>query len=77
MDIQEVFYYTATFAMLLAILFFLGMIALLFYLKKKLTDLNSYGKSVISKIDMLVDEMKEKLSMLTSLRTTIFGRRPK
>lgn len=77
MDIQEIFYYTATIAMVLAILFFLGMVVLLFYIKKKISDLDAYGKSVIHKADTLVDGVKNQVKTVARLRSTILGKTTK
>ena len=50
MEIQEVFYWFATIAMALTILFLLAMVGLLFYIKKKITDLEESSSPEIKKV---------------------------
>lgn len=77
MDIQEIFYFTATIAMVLTILFLLGMVVLLFYIKKKVTDLDQYGKYVIHKADHIVEGVKNQVKAVTNLRATLLGKSSK
>ena len=77
MDIQEIFYFIATIAMVLTILFLLGMVVLLFYVKKKITDLDHYGKYVIHKADHIVEGVKNQVQAITNLKATILGKTTK
>lgn len=77
MDIQQVFYYMATIAMGLTIIFLLGMVMLLFYVKKKIADLDRYGKYVIHKADHMVEEVKSKVHAITNFPSTILGKSAK
>lgn len=77
MDIQNIFYWLASVAMVLTILFLLGMVALLFYVKKKITDLDKYGKYVIHKADHFVEGVKSKVQAVTNLKANILGKATK
>lgn len=77
MDIQNIFYFLASVAMVLTIVFLLGMVALLFYVKKKITDLDKYGKHVIHKADHIVEGVKNKVNALTNLKANILGKASK
>lgn len=74
MDIQEIFYFTATIVMVLAMLFMLGMLGLLFYIKKKISELDNYGKKVIQKADYFVEGVKNNIKTVTDIRSAIFRR---
>lgn len=77
MDIQQIFYFTATIAMVLTILFLLGMVVLLFYVKQKITDLDRYMKYVIHKADHVVEGVKNKVNAITSIPSTLLGKTSK
>jgi hypothetical protein len=74
MDIQYVFYWFATVAMALAILFFLGMIVMLFYIKQKVTDVEQYTKHVVHKADNVVDGISSQLRTIANFRSNILAK---
>jgi hypothetical protein len=77
MDIQEVFYWFATIAMALSIVVLIGMVGLLFYIKKKISDLDKFSREVIAKGNNIVDEVTSKIKFVTNLKSTILGKSPK
>ncbi len=81
MDIQQVFYWFATIAMAMSIVFLLAMVVLLFYIKKKVSDLDLYVKKVIVQLEDLVDSVSNPIkavtNSVTNFRTSILGKSSK
>ena len=77
MDIEHVYYWFATIAMMMAILFLLGMVILLFYIQKKIKDIHSYIKYVLHKTDHIVDGVNKQVNIFTSLRDAFMGKSSK
>lgn len=77
MDIQYIFYWFATIAMGMTIVLLLGMVILLFYIKKKIADLDRYGKFVIHKADSIVEEVKNKVQAITNFPSSLLGKSQK
>jgi cell shape-determining protein MreC len=77
MDIQHVFYWFATIAMVMSILFLLGMVILLFYIKNKVNDLHNYVKYVVHKADHIVEGVSNQVKAITNLRSTLLGKTSK
>lgn len=71
MDIQEIFYFTATIVMVLAIFFLVGILGLLIYIKKKISELDNYGKQVIRKADYFVEGVKTQIKTVTDIRSAL------
>lgn len=74
MDIQYVFYWFATIAMAMAIVFFLGLVVLLFYIKKKVSDMDRYVSHVIGRMESLMDNVSDQVKTVTNIKSAILGR---
>jgi uncharacterized protein YoxC len=77
MDIQQVFYWFATIAMAMAIVFLLAMVVLLFYIKKKVSDLDNYVKYVVRKADNLVEGVSNQVKSITNFKSMLLGKSTK
>jgi hypothetical protein len=77
MGIEQVYYWFATIAMILAIFFLIGMVILVFYVKKKVSDLEKYIKYVIHKTDHVVDEVNNQVNFIARIRDTFMGKSSK
>ncbi len=67
--------------MAMSIVFLLAMVVLLFYIKKKVSDLDLYVKKVIVQLEDLVDSVSNPIkavtNSVTNFRTSILGKSSK
>jgi hypothetical protein len=77
MDIEHVYYWFATFAMATAILFFISMIVLLFYIKQKVSDVDAYVKHVVRKVDNVMEKVNDQVRSVTNFKSMILGKSSK
>jgi uncharacterized membrane protein len=71
MDLQNVFYIMAIILMSLGVIFMLATVVLLFYIKKKVTDLHDYTKL---KIDEVVEITERPIRTITNFGANLLGK---
>jgi hypothetical protein len=77
MDIQHIFYWFATIAMAMSIVLLAVMVVLMLYIKKKISDLDSYAKYVVRKADSLVDGVGKQVRAVTNFKSMLLGKSSK
>ncbi len=71
MHLQDIFYIMAIALMSLGVIFMLTMVILLFYIKKKITDLQKY---ITWKVDNIVSLVERPLKTVTNFGANLLGK---